>query len=384
MTLMLGPIPAWDLIRVYQKKVIAALLQQVFVEAGLKSKSGRFPQIISDWPIDPYVRRLRLTRAGLPEKQFKDAKATLESGLGVFIDEIKEHRESGLIDILYALTPMDQEVKVDDVSNIPENSFQIGMARAHAIFASLLEIPHFLIGGQSGGGKSTFLRQVIVTLYLRNPRMTFSLIDLKDRLEFGFCEGLKRVHVDGDVASAAHTLERVAQDLDRKTELLRTNGCKDFEAYQKVPKEKRKFPSGWPPHVPLERHMVIIDEAYGLFRVGPSSLAEDVQTARGAINKIAQKGRAVGVHLIVGTQRPDKNAVDPQTKANLSGRLCFKMADNASSMTILDNGRATDLPNIPGRAIWQSGLDNIEVQAPNLKDDKAKELIVPYFTYKGS
>jgi len=83
---------------------------------------------------------------------------------------------------------------------------------------------------------------------------------------------------------------------------------------------------------------------------------------------------------MIGTQRPDKNAVDPQTKANLSGRLCFKMADNASSMTILDNGRATDLPIIPGRAVWQSGLDNLEVQAPMLSAESAKELIASHFS----
>ena len=90
-SLMALTVPVWAYIQVYRKSVIAKKLQEAFTEAGLKSKSGRFPQIISDWPIDAYVRRLRLTRAGLPESQFKEAKATLESGLGVYIDEIREH-----------------------------------------------------------------------------------------------------------------------------------------------------------------------------------------------------------------------------------------------------------------------------------------------------
>ncbi len=125
----------------------------------------------------------------------------------------------------------------------------------------------------------------------------------------------------------------------------------------------------------LNREFIIVDEAAELFLASDKAKASDVQRARRILSDIARRGRAAGVHLIIATQRPDSRSLDPQVKANLPGVLCFQMVNDASSITVLGNGKATDLPPVPGRGIWKVGAQMIEVQTPFLSHDAASDLL---------
>ncbi len=85
----------------------------------------------------------------------------------------------------------------------------------------------------------------------------------------------------------------------------------------------------------------------------------------------------MGVHLVLATQRPDSKAVDPQVKTNLIGICCFQMPNNVSSMTVLDSGKAAQLPDIPGRAIWKTGGSIKVIQTPHLSIERAREILSP-------
>ncbi|MGE4133301.1 MAG: FtsK/SpoIIIE domain-containing protein [Bdellovibrionales bacterium] len=354
-------------------------LTTVFQTAGLKNAMGKLPGFVFDKPLDEATRKMRLTRSNLTLAQFQGAKDSLESALQVYIDEISENRERGTVDIIYATLAMPKEVKISDFRSIGKRKFLVGGTRAKSVYFDFDETPHLLVGGQSGGGKSTFLRQLITTLYLNNPTYRFSLIDLKGGLEFQIFEDLKRVQTIPSTKGALDILARLEGELGRRMEVFKRSGAKDISAYMDKPEgERQRLEGDFFSVKPIVRHIVVIDEAAELFLAGEKSKAALAQQAKAHCIKIAAQGRAVGIHLVVATQRPDVRAVDGQIKANLSGALSFQMPNHASSMTILDNTRAAHLPKVPGRAIWKSGLDMVELQTPFVSVEEVNKALVPF------
>jgi S-DNA-T family DNA segregation ATPase FtsK/SpoIIIE len=365
----------WTLGRVVARHQLIKRLTSVFRNAGLQTRTGRLPGFISDEQMDVHMRKLTLSSVGLPEIEFRKAKPFIETELQVFIDQIKSNVARGTVELLYAHNTLPEHVSFDSNLRGAPLRFMVGATRSVPLFVSLRDVPHILIGGYTNSGKSTFLRQVLVTLTYNSPGVEFTLIDLKRGLEFQYFEGLPGVKLYATVLDAIEALKYVEAQLEKRMLLLRANRCNDMDAYFRVPESKRVFTPEWPKERKVARHVVVIDEAAELFLASATLAAKDAQVARRLCAKIAALGRAVGIHLIIATQRPDKNAVDPLIKSNLQGRLCFQMADNASSMTILDAVRAADLPPIKGRAIWRSGMDLLEVQVPELKREDLEPLI---------
>lgn len=350
----------------------------VFQTSGLKNAIGKLPGFVFDKPMDDVTRRMRLTRANLTLAQFQSAKDSLESALQVYIDDIVESRERGTVDITYASLAMPKQVKLSDFKDIGKRRFLVGETRAKKIYFDFDETPHMLIGGQSGGGKSTFLRQLITTLYLNNPSFHFSLIDLKGGLEFQIFERLKRIQTVPDADTALDILGRLERELVYRMSVLKKASCKDITAYLQKSEDDRKAQEREAfKRSPIYPEIVVIDEAAELFMAGDKSKAAAAQSAKAHAIKIAAQGRAVGIHLIIATQRPDVRAVDGQIKANLSGALSFQMPNHASSMTILDNTRASHLPKVPGRAVWKTGLDMCELQTPYVTVDEVNAVLDP-------
>lgn len=366
----------WGLFQAGLRPRLINRLTEVFAQAGLKNALGKFPAFISDFPIDEFTRKLRLGRSGFSTAQFEKAKAILESSLQVYIDELRENRERGTIDIIYSHSPMPELTWIDNITGMRPLSFVIGKTRAHQIVSSLSKVPHLMVAGQTGGGKSTFLRGLITTLYLNNPDFDFTLIDLKGGLEFQTFERLPRVKVIPSVEQAITNLKNLEIILTERMALLKANDCKDIAAYLALPKDQRKTTDGnTGASESLGRHLIVVDEAAEMFLAGGHADAGDIQVARRVLSQIARQGRSVGVHLVIATQRPDAKSLDPQVKANLTGVVCFQMLNDASSITVLGTGRATELPAIPGRAIWKCGAEMVEVQTPYLETEEADRLL---------
>ncbi len=357
----------WAWAEVKKKRDKLKLLKESFKNAGLQSKTGRLPQLISDFPLDPMTRKMRLTNAGFPLSSFREQGNYIESELGIFIDEIKENRENRAVDVIYSHYPMAEEVKYSPNWTSRSYEFPVGQTRAHTVTATFREIPHLLVAGQTGGGKSTFLRQFIVHIHIKHDDCRFLLIDLKGGLEFSLFENRKQFIVVPHVKAAVEQLKKIDKMLDERMAFLKKNQCKDIDAYF-----KKEVKVGG---INLSRQVIVVDEAAEMFLAGQHASAKDVQAGRGVLSRIARQGRAVGVHLIVATQRPDAKSLDPQVKANLTGVVCFQMMNDASSIAVLGNGRATDLPKIPGRAIWKNGIEMLEVQTPLLTTEDAEALL---------
>ena len=367
----------WGFRQTQLRQKLIKRLTEVFKTAGLENALGKFPSFICDQPIDNFTRKLRLTRANLSKQDFEKAKDALAGSLQVYIDEIREERETGVIEIIYSQIPLPEFTTIENIHEVGAANFIVGRTRARQLIASLRNVPHLLVAGLTGGGKSTFLRALIVTLFLNNKDYEFTLIDLKGGLEFQIFENIERIKVIPSIDKAIAALENLQQTLNLRMTTLKEFGCKDIDAFARIANEPRYKNSKIPR---LNRHIVVVDEIAELFLSGAGVDSRKIQKARRILSQIARQGRSVGIHLVAATQRPDSRALDPQVKANLPGVLCFQMLNDASSITVLGNGRATDLPAIPGRAIWKSGAEMQEVQVPYLGPDITDELLEKFKT----
>ncbi len=377
---LMVPFMGWVVLQALRKQRLKTQLKNIFESAGLKSLFGRTPRFSFDLPVDDQTRKLRVHRLTLTRDQFEKAKPTIESGLKVYIDEIRENRTAGTIDIIYSRHPMPSLVHLENPKDIGVDRFCVGVTRSKTVLSRFNDTPHMLVAGQTSGGKSTFLRQLITTIYLNNPHYQFTLIDLKGGLEFQLFEHLDRVEVMPSIDDAIKKLVLLFETLEERMKLIKANGAKDIQEFLKIPEEKKKYPDEVSKKMGLNRHFIFIDEAAEMFLAGHHAAAKDIQFARRVLTKIALQGRAVGVHLVIATQRPDTKALDSQIKANLTGILCFQTPNDATSISILGNGRATDLPRVAGRGIWKTGSELIEVQTPLLSPDEVNELLKPFRT----
>lgn len=208
--------------------------------------------------------------------------------------------------------------------------------------------PHALVGGTTGAGKSELLRTLILGLAANyDPDdLVFVLVDYKGGSAFDACSELP--HVVGLVTDLdSHLSERALRSLEaelhHREEVLRSVGAKDIADYR-----AERSPKG-----PLPRLVVIIDEFATLRTELPDFVA--------ALIGIAQRGRSLGVHLVLATQRPT-GAVDANIKANTNLRIALRMQDGPDSMDVIDDKRAAELSrSTPGRAYIRTGQGELTI-----------------------
>ncbi len=364
----------WGLIQSVKKNRMLQSLTLCFTNTGLKSATGKLPDFISDRPVDEFVRELIVTNAFQPLSKFKEVQNHIGSALKIYVDEITESRASGTVHILYSHKQIPIMFQLAENICQPKHQFVIGQNRTKPVFSDLIQTPHLLIGGQTGGGKSTFLRSMITTLYRQNTNYEFILIDMKGGLEFQLFENRKRISVLSNSQIVKERLQILDKILDQRFALLKENQCKDIQAFSEIELSQIKGTDTLSGHLSktMNHIVIVIDEAAELFLSSTRSSISETQDMTRKVIRLAAQGRAVGIHLVIATQKPDANAVNTHIKANLTGILSFPMSTLGASMSILGNGRAKELPNIPGRAIWRNGLDQFEVQTPYISPDQVK------------
>ena len=202
--------------------------------------------------------------------------------------------------------------------------------------SDLAQMPHLLIAGSTGTGKSVFLNSLILSmLYKATPdELKLVMIDPK-RLELGLYEDIPHLlaPVVTDPKVASNVLRNATREMESRLKLLAERGVRNIDQYN------RTFQKGQSlslfddvensEHKPLPYIVIIIDELADLMMVDTSNVEE-------SITRLAQMARAVGIHLILATQRPSVDVITGLIKANFPARISFRVASKVDSRTILD------------------------------------------------
>ncbi|MCO7222594.1 FtsK/SpoIIIE domain-containing protein, partial [Klenkia sp. PcliD-1-E] len=217
----------------------------------------------------------------------------------------------------------------------------LGTAAAGTVTLDLCALgPHALVAGTTGAGKSELLRTLVLGLATAHPPdlCSFLLVDYKGGAAFGEAADLPHtvgVLTDLDGASTARALRSLTAELTRRERVLAECGARDLAEL--------------PPDVLLPRLVIVVDEF--------ATLGEELPGFVPGLVAIAQRGRSLGVHLVLATQRPS-GSVSPEIRANCTVRLCLRTTDETGSRDVLGMPDAARLPvDRPGRALLRVGSE---------------------------
>jgi len=230
------------------------------------------------------------------------------------------------------------------------------------VLADLSKMPHLLVAGATGTGKTLFLNCLILSLIYKNPPevLKFILIDPK-RVEFSIYQNLPHLFspVILDPKKAVIVLNWLISEMERRFEILALKGKRNIFEYQLTKKENEE-------EMPFI--IVIIDELADLML----SRGREIEPK---IVRLAQLGRAVGIHLVVATQRPSVEVLTGLIKANITSRIAFQVATQFDSRTILDMGGAEKLLGRGDALFLMSGATKPKrVQTPFISEKELKKV----------
>ena len=247
-------------------------------------------------------------------------------------------------------------------------------------FADLARMPHILVAGTTGAGKSVAIHDFIVSLLYRcgPERLRFIMIDPK-RVELTLYNSIPHLltPVITDAKKAILAIKWLAKEMERRYNILETEAVRDISSYHEnvVAPAIAKFSAGNP--VDDEAKMpeampyiiVIIDELADIMSTYPREL-------EAGIVRLAQMSRAVGIHLILSTQRPSVKVITGLIKANIPARVAFQVASQIDSRTILDTGGAEKLLGA-GDMLFLSGEMSKprRIQAPMISETEVKKVV---------
>jgi S-DNA-T family DNA segregation ATPase FtsK/SpoIIIE len=202
--------------------------------------------------------------------------------------------------------------------------------------SDLAQMPHLLIAGSTGTGKSVFLNSLILSmLYKATPdELKLLLVDPK-RLELGLYEEIPHLlaPVVTDPKVASNVLRNATREMESRLKLLAARGVRNIDQYNRTFQKGQSLSlfddAEKAEHKPLPYIVIVIDELADLMMVDTSNVEE-------SITRLAQMARAVGIHLILATQRPSVDVITGLIKANFPARISFRVASKVDSRTILD------------------------------------------------
>ncbi len=240
----------------------------------------------------------------------------------------------------------------------------------------LVKLPHLLVAGATGQGKSVGLNVILASLlYKRHPStLKFVLVDPK-KVEMSLFSKIERHYlaklpnseeaIITDTRKVVHTLNSLCIEMENRYEILKDAGAKNLREYNAKFISRKLNPNEGHRYLPYI--VLVIDELADLMMTA----GKEVETP---IARLAQLARAIGIHLVVATQRPSVNVITGVIKANFPARLSFRVTAKVDSRTILDAGGADQLIGM-GDMLLSSGSDIIRLQCPFVDTPEIERIV---------
>ncbi len=352
-------LPVW-LLAVYgviEKKTDNSYKEK-FESIKFCNKSGQYPELIDKYS-DGKKEILSFKTAGIPITEWREKQVLLESALDCNILKIKMDTKTKTIITLETVTS-DFSIGTDIPWNqdyISNEEFEIvaGEGILDRVKFNFNKYPHALIAGVTGSGKSVLLRLFLWEFICKGA--TPYMIDFKGGIELTDFEMYGEVVYDRN--KALDLLKEINQELTARLNLFRNLGVKNLSEYNK------RFPDQ-----ELTRIVIACDEVAEMLDKTGLSAADAViyKEIEKEMSTIARLGRAPGIHMLLGTQRPDAKIIIGQIKNNLPIRISGRMTDTHASEMVLGNTKATSLGETLGRFMYTVGSDTFEFQGYNFSE----------------
>jgi DNA segregation ATPase FtsK/SpoIIIE, S-DNA-T family len=207
------------------------------------------------------------------------------------------------------------------------------------VTADLASMPHVLIAGSTGSGKSVAINAMIMSVLFKSTpeQVRMILVDPK-RVELGMYEGIPHLFtpIITEAKLAANALRNAVREMERRLKLLAANHVRNIDQFNKLFENGSEYLFDDVDQEPLPYIIIIIDELADLMMLDRANVEE-------SITRLAQMARAVGIHLVLATQRPSVDVITGLIKANVPTRMSFRLATKVDSRTIIDSNGAESL-----------------------------------------
>jgi S-DNA-T family DNA segregation ATPase FtsK/SpoIIIE len=207
------------------------------------------------------------------------------------------------------------------------------------VTGDLASMPHVLIAGSTGSGKSVAINAMIMSVLFKSTpeQVRMILVDPK-RVELGMYEGIPHLFtpIITEAKLAANALRNAVREMERRLKLLAANHVRNIDQFNKLFEHGSDYLFEDVNQEPLPYIMIIIDELADLMMLDRANVEE-------SITRLAQMARAVGIHLVLATQRPSVDVITGLIKANVPTRMSFRLATKVDSRTIIDSNGAESL-----------------------------------------
>jgi S-DNA-T family DNA segregation ATPase FtsK/SpoIIIE len=207
------------------------------------------------------------------------------------------------------------------------------------VTADLASMPHILIAGSTGSGKSVAINAMIMSvLYKSTPEQVRMILVDPKRVELGMYEGIPHLFtpIITEAKLAANALKNAVREMERRLKLLAANHVRNIDQFNKLFDHGSEYLFEDVDQEPLPYIIIIIDELADLMMLDRANVEE-------SITRLAQMARAVGIHLVLATQRPSVDVITGLIKANVPTRMSFRLATKVDSRTIIDSNGAESL-----------------------------------------